>query len=112
MRRTAVLALILSLGSTSVALAGEPLLAVATRAVREGARNQASLQSKPAAKTSAEKSWASALAQEPAVSASGMRKRTKVLIFMGAAAGFVATAYMIDHNVEDVTPSSLGLRQD
>jgi hypothetical protein len=51
--------------------------------------------------------------QEPtALSKSGMRKRTKVMIYLAAGVGFGATAYAIDHKVLNVTPSSLGTRKD
>ena len=111
MSRLVVLTLIVSLGNSSVAFAGETLASVATRVTRAVARNEATLPAKSVATTPIAKNWA--LAQEqPALSSSGMRKRTKVLIFVGAAVGFVAVAYAIDHRVEDNTPSSLGLRQD
>src|SRR5262245_21227774 len=101
MRRTVVLVLILSLGNTSMALAGETLLASATRVVRDAVRTTPN-QSKMAA--------AKAFEQAPAVSTTGMKKRTKTLIFVAAAASFVAAAYAIDHGVKDVTPSTLGTR--
>ena len=41
-----------------------------------------------------------------------MGKKTKWMIYAGAIAAFVGTAYAIDHSVKDVTPSSLGTRQD
>ena len=41
-----------------------------------------------------------------------MRKRTKMMIAIGLGVGFAAGAYTIDHHVLDVTPSSLGTRQD
>jgi hypothetical protein len=41
-----------------------------------------------------------------------MKKRTKTLIFTAVAAAFVGVAYGIDHKVTDVTPSSLGTRED
>ena len=51
--------------------------------------------------------------QEPtALSKSGMRKRTKIMIYLAAGVGFGATAYTIDHKVLNVTPSSLGTRKD
>jgi hypothetical protein len=48
----------------------------------------------------------------PALANSGMRKRTKAIIYIAAGIGFAATAYAIDHKVLDVTPSSLGTRKD
>jgi hypothetical protein len=41
-----------------------------------------------------------------------MSKSKKFLIAAAAAVGFVAAAYAIDHKVQDVTPSSLGTRED
>jgi hypothetical protein len=46
------------------------------------------------------------------ISQSGMKKSTKTLIFTAVAAAFVGVAYGIDHKVTDVTPSSLGTRED
>ena len=46
------------------------------------------------------------------LSKSGMKKSTKALIYIGIAVGFAASVWTIDHNVLDVTPSSLGTRQD
>lgn len=117
MSRLVILTLIVSLGNASVAFAGETLLSVATRVAREAARNQRGLDVKSAPATPVQKNWAksssSALAQEqPALSTSGMSKRTKVLIYLAAAVGVVATWYTIDQKVEDNTPSSLGLRED
>ncbi len=44
--------------------------------------------------------------------ASGLSKRTKIMIAIGAAAGFAAVAYSIDRHVVDSTPSTLGTRKD
>ena len=128
MSRFVVLSLLVSLGNTSVAIAGETLLGVATRVAREAAPSQVPPGPKPAAVNAIQRQVAarsaaafilpgqlrsSALAQEQgALSSSGMRKRSKILIFLGAAVGIVAVAYTIDHKVEDNTPSSLGLRED
>ena len=46
------------------------------------------------------------------VSRSGMSKTKKTLIYVGLAVGFAATVWTIDHNVLDITPSSLGTRKD
>jgi hypothetical protein len=54
-----------------------------------------------------------AFAQEqPGLESSGMSKKKKVMIGLAFAAGFAAVAYTIDHKVLDVTPSTLGTRQD
>lgn len=127
MSRLVVLTLIVALCDTSVAFAGETLLGASTRVAREVARSQARPQTTPAGTTAVQKHWAgqslassmlakspsSALGQEaPALSTSGMSKGKKFLIFLGAAVGIAATAYVIDHKVEDNTPSSLGTRED
>jgi len=129
MYRTAVFAVILSLGGTSVAWAGETLVGAAARVARQAASPVAQGESnagsrKPVPKiwtwtlpslaaTMASESSSNALEQEqPAMSTSGMRRRTKLLIFLGAAAAFIGTAYTIDHKVEDNTPSTLGTRED
>jgi hypothetical protein len=41
-----------------------------------------------------------------------MSKRMKAIIWLAAGVGFAATAYAIDHKVQDNTPSSLGTRKD
>jgi hypothetical protein len=107
--RLGCLVLVFSVGHASMAVAGESLLASATRLVRatEAAAASARLAGRPP-----QPSFALAQAGQAAVSATGMRKRTKLMIFFGAAAAFAGTAYAIDHRVKDVTPSSLGTRQD
>lgn len=124
MSRLVVVVLILSLGSASGAYAGETLLGVAARVARETAPNQAAEGAKSAAnaRERAVRGFALATApgqfrsatmmQEPAVSSSGMRKRTKVLIYLAATVGVVGSWYIIDHKVEDNTPSTLGTRRD
>jgi hypothetical protein len=111
MRRVVVLTLIASFGNIPFAFAGENLLSVASRVVRQAASPQSPAAPRTAAMTSAQRSWAMAQ-EQPAVSTSGLKKRTKVLILLGAAAGVAATMYTIDHKVEDNTPSSLGIRED
>jgi len=102
MRRVLVLALIASLGNASAALAGETLLASATRIARDAASIRESVAGS-----------APALAQgQPALATSGMSKRKKIVIALIARAGFAATAYTIDRKVQDVTPSTLGTRKD
>jgi hypothetical protein len=125
MRRVVVFAVIVSLGHASVAMAGESVLGTAVRVVRDAVRNEP-LPAKPAMATEAQRAWSaptvattilskapSANAQEAgALSTSGLRKRTKIMILLGAAAGFAASAWVIDHKVEDNTPSSHNLRED
>jgi hypothetical protein len=140
MYRTAAFVLILAVGSTSSVL-GESLMSAAAPAARDTARRQLESASIATALSSlghavsdrsgrsvkpVDNRWmlpslaatmagesSSALEQEqPALATTGLRRRTKVLILLGAAAGFVATAYAIDHKVEDNTPSTLGTRED
>ena len=126
MNRSIAFALLIALGQSSVALAGDSLIASANRVVRETTQpaSPQKIESRagfpvvtiaassgvgePAAK-------AAVLAQTQgggAVSQTGMGKKTKWAIYAGVIAGFVGTAYAIDHSVRDVTPSSLGTRQD
>ena len=124
MKRLFALGLIVTLGSASTALAGEPLLVSATRLARE---TVATVKVSPKADRTAVKelgvtSFAKAAGVgEPAlaaqqgggaISSTGMKKRTKTLIIGGAAAAFLGIAYGIDHSVRDVTPSTLGQRHD
>jgi hypothetical protein len=111
MSRLIVLVLVVALGNASVAFAGETLRDVAIRVTREVSL-QKPLAPKPLVATGVQKNSANALGQEPAVSASGMRKRTKVLIYLTAAVAVVGSWYTIDHKVEDNTPSTLGTRAD
>ncbi len=122
MKRVLVLTVAVALVQSSVAFAGDGLLASATRVARAIAQT-------PAAST-ADRSRASAVSpgstpaalgqaggpvlaqQAPGLEASGMGKGRKIMIAVAAAVGFAATAYAIDHHVEDNTLSSHGLRQD
>lgn len=107
-RQWLVFALVLWLGNTSAAVAGETLLASAVRLAREAANVQA-----PSPTTSAATPrGALAYQGQPALVSSGMSKRTKVLIWLAAGVGFAAVAYGIDRKVQDNTPSSLGTRKD
>jgi hypothetical protein len=109
MRRLVVLVLIASFGSSSLALAGESLRGVAERVTKQQA--SASASAKASMTTQVRKNLS--LAQEAsAVSTSGMGKGKKILIFLAAGLGVAGMAYMIDHKVEDNTPSSLGIRED
>ncbi len=110
MRRLLVFALVLWLGNTSAAVAGETLLASATRFAREAARAQS-----PSPTTAvAAPRGALALAQQgqAGLASSGMSRRKKALIWLAAGVGFAVTAYTIDHKVLDNTLSSLGTRKD
>src|ERR1700687_2800889 len=106
MRRVLVVALVLLLGHQPAAVAGETLLASAARLAREAARAQAPSQTTA---VSAPRGTL-ALAQQglPSLASSSMSRRRKMLIWLAAGVGFAATAYTIDHKVQDNTPSSLG----
>ncbi len=113
MNRLLVFALVASMSQASVVFAGESVLASGTRHVQELA-----VSGLTAAPTSAD----AASVVKPAVSAyqapggnlskSGMSKGKKAMIYIGLGVGFAASAWVIDHHVLDVTPSSLGTRQD
>ena len=115
MNRLLVFALVASVSQASVAFAGESVLTSGTRHVQELAvsdHNPASTSSSDAA--SVVKPAVSAY-QAPAganLSKSGLSKGKKAMIYIGLAVGFAASAYVIDHHVLNVTPSSLGTRQD
>jgi hypothetical protein len=121
MSRSVALVLVVTLASPAVALAEESLLASATKIARDVARREmptaTSTGSTPrAAKIQKRRAAAfnNALAQDqaPALAASGMSKTKKFLIALAAGVGFAATAYAIDQNVQDITPSTLGTRED
>ena len=106
MRRLLVLGLVASLGNAPVALAGETLLSSGTRIVRDLADSQ------PVPVIPVARPVAQAQDTQPGLASTGLRKRTKIAIALGAAAAFAAVAMNIDHKVENTTPSSLGTRQD
>ena len=114
MNRLLVFALVASVSQASVAFAGESILTSGARRVQELAVSN---------ETSAPTSSDAASVVKPAVSAyqapsggnlskSGLSKGKKAMIYIGLAVGFAASAWVIDHHVLDVTPSSLGTRQD
>jgi hypothetical protein len=121
--RLLVLSLIASVGSGSIAFAEEGRLESGSRIVQEVGRAQG-----PLAAASTRPIVASQAAtlvnridparsearqgQEPGLSRHGMRKRTKIMIYVAAGVGFAATAYTIDRKVLNVTPSTLGTRKD
>jgi hypothetical protein len=120
-----VFTLVVSFGSGSAAFAGESLMESASRIVQQASQpadRPASVENRTgSAGASRPDAWvnrrfarsAEFLAQgQPVLSKSGMKKRTKALIYVGLAIGFAASAYAIDHHVLNVTPSSLGTRKD
>jgi hypothetical protein len=125
MRRLVVFVVVASFASGSAAFAGETIMQSASRIVQragEPADRPATVQNRASSVVANRpEGWvnkptapsAALLAQEqPALSKSGMKKRTKAMIFLGLGVGFAASAYVIDHHVVNVTPSSLGTRKD
>jgi hypothetical protein len=129
MHRLLVFALAISIGNVPMAFAGESLLKSGARHVQQIAAAEAT-STLPAQATALQSSVPSAMPAGTVVtvgqktapmfqqdnggnlSQSGMRKSTKIMIYAGLALGFVASVYAIDHHVLDITPSSLGTRQD
>lgn len=111
MRRVLVFALVLWSGNTSAAVAGETLLASATRLAREAGRAEASSRTTSLAALRSTVPLAQQGGQ-PVLATSGMSRRKKALIWLAAGVGFAATAYTIDHKVQDNTLSSRGTRKD
>jgi hypothetical protein len=125
MRRLMVFVVVASFGSGSAAFAGETIMQSASRIVQqasEPADRPATVENRASSiGASRPDGWvnpltapsAALLAQgQPVLSKSGMKKRTKAMIFLGLGVGFAASAYVIDHHVLNVTPSSLGTRKD
>jgi len=120
MRRVVVSALIFALGSTAafaedtIAQAGARALQSQLAASAPTARFAASSSSVPALHARMlQPPVAKAMQQDvPVLSKSGMSGRKKAILYISLAAAFVGSAWIIDHNVQDITPSSLGTRQD
>jgi hypothetical protein len=122
--RLVILTLIGSLGSSSMAVAGESLLQSGLRIAGAVGRAQAAvpaLESSPVladqagrlvSRLTPARAEASDRQDQPALASSPMSKRTKILIFAAAGVGFGVAAWAIDHNVVNITPSSLGTRKD
>jgi hypothetical protein len=113
MSRLVALTVAMSLGLSSLTYAGEGLMQAATRVIQREAADTAAPRVKPA-KTGNDALAAAFAAQQsgPVLSRSGMRTRTKVMIYLAAGVGLASAAWAIDHKVLDVTPSSLGTRRD
>lgn len=130
MKQLLVLTLMLSVSGSPTAFAAESIVQSAVRITREAARAQAvSSENAPAEssrsnavidsqasqwvnKVVADSTEAKAAQDAGVLSTSGMGKGKKAAIFMALGVGFVAAAWTIDHRVQDITPSSLGTRQD
>ena len=112
MKRLCAIALLASLAPTS-ACAGEGILASGARHVQQLASVPAdTTASVPAAAKGAQPAAAAYQAGGGTLSRSGMSKGKKALLYIGLAAVAVGGILTIDKNVLDVTPSSLGTRQD
>lgn len=103
-RRLLVLTLMGSLGSGSLAFAGEGLLQSGVRIVRDAARVSTS--------RAAVRGEALQGQEQPVLATSGMSRKTKLLIYLASGVGFAVGAYEIDHHVLNITPSTLGTRKD
>lgn len=120
MKRLLVLALLVSVGNTSLVFAEESLLKSGVRHVQQLSRSETT--STTATKTpifgapivTVGKTPAPALMQDgpKTLQSSGIGKGMKWMIVAGATAALLGTWYAIDHGVEDVTPSTLGTRRD
>lgn len=118
MNRLLAFALVASIGNVPMAFAEESLLTSGARHVQQLAVSSAPSTAAAALPATAvvkpARKIAPAYQQTEAgtISKSGMKKSTKALIYSAIAVGFAASVWTIDHNVLDVTPSSLGTRQD
>ena len=113
MNRLLVFALVASVSQASVAFAGESILTSGTRHVQELAvSGQAPAPTSSDAASVAKPAVSAYQASGGNLSKSGMSKGKKAMIYIGLAVGFAASAWVIDHHVLDVTPSSLGTRKD
>ncbi len=111
MKRFCAIALLASLAPTS-AFAGEGILVSGARHVQQLAAVPA--EATPSTTTPVKGSQPAAAYQQQGgtLARSGMSKGKKALIYIGLAAVAVGGIMTIDKNVLDITPSSLGTRQD
>jgi len=123
MSRLVALTVAMTLGISPVTFAGEGLMESASRAVSQQVENTATRPSaaravaanNSATRTSGWTAPAPTFAAQQGgqvLSRSGMRRRTKVMIYLAAGVGLASAAWAIDHQVLDVTPSSQGTRRD
>ncbi len=120
MKRVLALTLAVTLGHAAVSFAAEPL-AVPSPALSQTAPRRSGTASGEArfasfaemARVGVAAGNDGLLAQSGgSISSSGLKKRTKLLLYVGVAAAVVGAAYGIDHSVKDFTPSTLGTRED
>lgn len=120
MKGLVVIALVASIGQASTALAGESILTAGARRVQQMAVTETLASTTPAPPRPSGAAVTVGTQAAPAfqaeggtnLSKSGMGKGKKTLLYIGLAVGFAASVWTIDHKVLDVTPSSLGTRQD
>jgi hypothetical protein len=121
MKRLLAIGLVITFGNASVLLAGEPFVVSAARLATAMNASQAVSQPKADRPLGVVSFAVAAGVREPALAAQqggslsaagGLSKRSKAMIYLGVAAAFLGVAYGIDHNVKDVTPSTLGTRAD
>jgi hypothetical protein len=121
MKRLLVAALVAALGNAAPVFAGESLLTSGARHVQRLAAAEPTVTPTAGAPAAAPAGTAvtvgtkrapSFQAEGGTLSKSGMGKGTKTLIYVGLAVGVAASFWAIDHHVLDITPSSLGTRQD
>ena len=105
--RALVLIGVMALGQVTPALAGGSLLVSATRLARDAARDLP-LPARIATGTAPGR----ATAEQATLAESGMSRRKKLLIALGAFVAAAAGMYAIDQGVENNTPSSKGTRKD
>ena len=107
MRRYCAIGVILVFGHAALAGAGETIIGAGSRYARAlGGAPEVALQSNAAAAP------LRAAGQAATLESSSLKRRSKLLIGFGAGIAFAAAVWKIDHSVLDVTPSSLGTRQD
>lgn len=111
MKRFCVIALLASLAPTS-AFAGEGILASGSRHIQQIASAPAEAGTSATKDPSQATRPAAFQGQASSISRSGMSKGKKALLYLGLAAVAVGGVITIDKHVLDVTPSSLGTRQD
>lgn len=121
--RVVALTLVISLGAGSGVLAEGPLIQSASRVIQrveqeQGLLSNARVTGLPpvgrleSGRLAAQQGNQVAAAQTSSDSKGHMRTRTKAIILGILGASFAVSAYHIDRNVKDITPSHLGTRGD
>lgn len=105
--RALILIGVMALGQVTPALAGGSLLHSANRLAREAARDLP-VTTRVEPRTAPGR----AAAEQGTLAESGMSRRKKLFIALGAFVAAAAGMYAIDQGVENNTPSSKGTRKD